>query len=168
MNIKELFQEAQRKQLLSDTELAIELIRQWSEENIDHNGIDWRRLHAASNLMAIEQYYQAEPLAEAWRGFAKAEDELARVEARAFARLYADLINGTALGPDGIILPRCSPSQAEPVARKLMALKDEIVEAKDRLVIAKASHMAFMKKHDALREIEQGGKSTAQRLTQEA
>lgn len=149
----------------TDTELSIEIIRDWSRR---HRGspIEWRQVHAASNILAIGQFQVAEPLASLQDKVAEAKLKVKQAEEIAELKAFADLIAGRALFK-GERLPEMSPSAAKDFARKFVHSDPLVERAYADLIEAENAYMKLERQSDALRELSQGGKSTAQRLMQE-
>lgn len=150
----------------TDTEQALAIIRAWSSDNIDHEA-DWRRLHAASNVLALAEYQAAEGLSSVKAKFLEAKQKLVAAEAMANLKHMGDLLAGRAKTPTGEALPAMSYSASREVAKQFVPMTPEVTQAQASLLVAQSGLTILEQKLAAMRELSQGGKSTAQQMVNE-
>ena len=153
---------------LTDYELSIEIVQTWSRNNANTRNIDWRQMHAAANLFAIRQLDEAHELAKRKANLVEAKQELQRTESKANLTAMVNLMAGRAKDPEGKpIAKEFSYSAAKEVAKQFEALDPDVQVAQHNLIAAEREYTRAQNTYDALVQLAQSGKSTAQRLMQE-
>lgn len=150
----------------TDTEQALAIIREWSLENVTA-GDEWRQIHAASNVLALAEFQAAEGLGAAKAKFSEAKQKLTQAEAMASLKHMGDLMAGRAVSPNGEKFPEMSYSAAKEVAKQFVPITPEVTKAQAGLLVAESGLKILEQKLMAMRELSQGGKSTAQQLCAE-
>lgn len=160
--------QAFEKSPLTDYELSLEIIRTWSRNNANTRNIDWRQIHAAANLLAIEQLDQAHELAKRKARLVECKQDLTRAESKAVLTGMVNLMAGRAKDPQGKLIDKeFSYSAAKDVAKNLVSLDGDVLAAQMNLIAAERDYTIAYNTYEALVQLSQSGKSTAQRLMQE-
>jgi hypothetical protein len=151
----------------TDIELALHLVREWSRDN-QNSTIEWRYLIASSNICALAQWEAADRLSEIKKRKSEAKQQLDNAEELAYLRALAALMSekGKML-PDGSEVRKLSYAQASATAKQFVGADDAVTQAKANLLLAEAAVTKLDQQVDALKEISQGAKSTAQNLNKE-
>lgn len=150
-----------------DIELSLQIVQQWSNDNTD-NSLDWRRLHAAANILALALYRGAETVAKLRERVNDAKQKLKQAEAMAKLTALGLLLSGRAILPDGQPLTeKVSYSVAKELATSFVPNDEAVMLANVALLTAEGKLTAFEQRLEALREISQGAKSTAKLMQTE-
>lgn len=149
-----------------DIELSLQIVKQWSDDNAA-NDLDWRRMHSASNILALALYRGSETIAMLREKVSEAKQKMKQAEALAKLNALGLLLSGRATLPSGQALEeKVSYSVAKELAASFVPNDEGVMLANVALLTAESKLTAFEQRLDALREISQGAKSTA-RLMQE-
>jgi hypothetical protein len=151
----------------NEIEQSLAVIHEWSQDNAT-NSIDWRRLHAAANVLALALYRGSEYLSKLREVVSEKKQTLKQAEALAKLTALGMLLSGRAVLPDGHQLEeKCSYSVAKELAVSFVPNDPQVMLANVALLQAEAKLTAFENRLDALRELSQGAKSSAKLLQAE-